>query len=67
MGGENEINPSIGRSNARFDGQWLSDGHLRLVAKYDDTGEQRTRTREGKIVGNGDQRWRQLGKDERPK
>jgi hypothetical protein len=32
MGSENEINPPIGRSKARFDGQWLRDGHGRLVA-----------------------------------
>jgi hypothetical protein len=67
MGGENEINLSIGQSKARFEGQWLRDGHRRLVAKYDDMGDQRRRAREGEIAGNGDQRMRQLGKDERPK
>ena len=40
---------------------WLRDGTGKLVAKYD-KGDDRTRTREGKIVGSGDQRLRQLGK-----
>jgi hypothetical protein len=45
----------------RFDGQWLRDGHLKLVAQYD-AGDNRTRDKSGRIIGDGDQR--QLGKDQ---
>ena len=38
---------------------WLRDGTGRLVAKHD-KGDDRTRTREGKIVGSGDLRLTQL-------
>jgi hypothetical protein len=48
----------IGRETS--DG-WMRDGTGRLVAKYD-KGDQRTRTREGKIVGSGDQREIELGR-----
>jgi len=50
----------------RFDGNWLRDGTGKYVARYD-AGDNRTRTREGKIVGSGNQRLRHLGKGERPK
>lgn len=52
-----------GKIIGKFDGQWLRDGHGKLVAKFDSSNE-RTRTREGKIVGNGDLRLFQLGKDQ---
>jgi hypothetical protein len=55
-----------GRIIGRFDGQWLRDGHGKLVAKYD-ASDDRTRTREGKIIGNGDLRLFQLGKDQTDK
>jgi hypothetical protein len=45
----------------RCDGSWLRDGTGRLVARYDES-DDRTRTREGKIVGNGDQWLRELGR-----
>ena len=48
-----------GKIIGRFDGNWLRDGIGRLVARYDKW-DNRTRTREGKIVGDGDQRMREL-------
>ena len=50
-----------GKIVGRMDGDWLRDGSGKLVAKYDKW-DNRTRTREGAIVGSGDQRLRQLGK-----
>lgn len=38
---------------------WLRNGTGKLVAKHD-KGDNRTRTREGKIVGSGDLRLTQL-------
>ena len=38
---------------------WLPNGTGKLVAKHDN-GDNRTRTREGKIVGSGDLRLTQL-------
>jgi hypothetical protein len=52
-----------GRIIAKFDGQWLRDGHGKLLAKYDE-GDNRTRDRSGRIVGTGDQRLRTLGEGE---
>jgi hypothetical protein len=49
-----------GKIVGRFDGDILRDGTGRIVAKYD-AGDNRTRDRSGRIVGNGDQRMRQLG------
>jgi hypothetical protein len=49
-----------------FDGNWLRDGTGKLVAKYNES-DRRTRTREGKIVGNVDPRLRALGAGERLK
>jgi len=57
---DNYIRNRTGRIIGRFDGQWLRDGHGKLVAKYD-SGDNRTRDRTGRIVGSGDQRLRQLG------
>jgi hypothetical protein len=50
----------------RMDGNWFRDGTGKLVARYD-ASDDRTRTREGTILGNGDQRLRQLGEDKNPK
>ena len=52
-----------GKIIGRFDGAILRDGTGKIVAKYDSS-DDRTRTREGKIVGNGDLRLFQLGKDQ---
>jgi YD repeat-containing protein len=60
---DNYIRNREGRIIGRFDGQWLRDEHGKLVAKHD-ASDDRTRTREGKIVGNGDLRLFQLGKDQ---
>jgi hypothetical protein len=51
------------RKNAR-DLPWrrLLDGTGKLVARYDES-DNRTRTREGRIVGDGDQRLRALETD----
>ncbi len=49
-----------GRIIGRWDGEWLRDGTGKLVARYDES-DRRTRTREGKIVGDDDQRLRELG------
>jgi hypothetical protein len=50
-----------GKIIGRMDGAKLRDGTGTLVAKYDQS-DFRTRTRDGKIVGNGDQRLRQPAK-----
>ena len=47
-----------GKIVGRYDGKWLRAGTGKLVARYD-TFDNRTRDREGKIVGDGDQRLRQ--------
>lgn len=51
-----------GRITGRVDGNWIRNREGKLVAKYD-AGDDRTRTREGTIVGSGDQRLIQLGKE----
>ena len=53
------IRDRSGRIIGRMDGAWLRDGTGKLVARYDKS-DDRTRTREGKILGNGDQRLRKL-------
>lgn len=45
----------------KIDGCWLRDGQGKLVARYDES-DNRTRTAGGKIVGQSDQRLRQLDK-----
>ena len=50
-----------GKIIGRQDGNWLRDGNGKLVARYDE-GDNRTRDRQGKIVGPGDQRLRELEK-----
>ena len=56
----------IRNREGRILGRETSDGWMRnregkLVAKYD-AGDDRTRTREGRIVGSGDQREIELGR-----
>lgn len=63
---DNCIRNREGKIIGRWDGNWLRDGTGRLVARYDQS-DNRTRTRDGKIVGDGDQRLRHLGEAERPK
>jgi hypothetical protein len=55
-----------GKIIGRFDGNWLRDGTGKYVARYDKS-DDRTRDRNGKIVGGGDQRLRALGEQERRK
>lgn len=55
-----------GKIIGRMDGAWLRDATGRLAARYDES-DNRTRERSGRIVGDGDQRLRALGKGERPK
>jgi hypothetical protein len=43
----------------KVDGAWLRDRTGKLLSRYD-AWDNRTRTREGKVVDNGDQRLRQL-------
>ena len=57
---DNFLRNREGKIIGRMDGAWLRDGTGKLVAKYDES-DRRTRTREGKIVGDGDQRLRQIG------
>ena len=60
---DNFIRNREGKIIGRFDGDWLRDGNGKLVAKYGDSADGRTRTREGKIVGSGDLRLTQLDTD----
>jgi hypothetical protein len=57
---DNYLRNREGKIIGRMDGAWLRDGTGKLVARYDKS-DDRTRTREGKILGNGDQRLRKLG------
>ena len=57
--GDDYIRDGTGHIIGRQDGDWLRDGNGKLVARYD-KGDDRTRDREGKIVGSGDQRLRIL-------
>ncbi len=41
-----------GKIIGRFDGNWLREGTGKLVARHDES-ENRTRDRNGKIVGSG--------------
>ena len=49
-----------GRIIGRIDRNWIRDETGKLVARYD-SGDDRTRTREGVIVGSGDLRLLKLG------
>lgn len=51
----------IGRMSENDNG-WLRDRTGRLVARYDES-DNRTRTADGRIVGDGDQRMRLLKSD----
>ena len=51
-----------GKIIGRLDGNWLRDGTGKLLARYDKS-DDRTRNQNGKIVGDGDQRFRLLGPD----
>jgi hypothetical protein len=57
------IRNRTGKIIGRTDGNWLRSGEGKLLARYDKS-DDRTRTREGKIVGNGDLRLFQLGKNQ---
>ena len=57
------LRDGTGKIIGRMDGAWLRDGTGKLVARYDKS-DDRTCDRSGRIVGNGDQRLRQLRKDE---
>src|SRR4051812_5149514 len=46
-----------GKIIGKFDGNWLRDGTGKLVARYDKWNN-RTRDRNGRIIGDGDQRLR---------
>ena len=48
-----------GKIIGRMDGNWLRDGTGRLLARYDKS-DNRTRDRNGRITGDGDQRLREL-------
>jgi len=48
-----------GKIVGRLDGKWLRDGNGKLLARYDES-DDRTRDREGRIIGNGDQRLGEL-------
>jgi hypothetical protein len=50
-----------GKIIGRVDGNLIRDGAGKIVAKYD--ADNRTRDRNGRIVGNGDLRLFQLGKN----
>lgn len=63
---DNYIRNREGNMISRMDRNWLRDGTGKYVARYDKW-DNRTRAREGKIVGSGDQRLRALGESERPK
>jgi hypothetical protein len=64
--GDNYIRGKTGKILGRMDGNWIRDGADKLVARFD-SDDGRTRTREGVIVGSGDLRLYQLGKDQRAK
>lgn len=49
-----------GRIVGRVDRNWIRDGQGRLIARYDEA-EDVTRRADGRIVGRGGQRLRELG------
>lgn len=55
------IRDRVGHIIGRVDGEWIRDGEGKYVARYDKS-DDRTRTREGNIVGTGDLRMVELGK-----
>lgn len=56
------IRDRTGHIIGKKDGNLLRDGTGKILARYDE-GDGRTRDRQGKIVGSGDQRERELPKD----
>ena len=56
---DNYIRNREGKIIGRLDGNWLRDGTGKLVSRHDKS-DDRTRTANGKIMGNGDQRLRKL-------
>jgi len=60
---DNYIRNREGRIIGRMDGNWIRDGVGKLVARYD-SADDRTRTKAGVIVGNGDLRLFQIGKSQ---
>jgi len=60
---DNYLRDRAGKIIGRFDGNWLRDGTGKFVARYDSSVD-RTRAREGKIIGRTDLRLFQLGKDQ---
>ncbi|HEV2327210.1 MAG TPA: hypothetical protein VGY56_00295 [Verrucomicrobiae bacterium] len=48
-----------GRIIGIVNGEWLMDGHSKLVARYIRSNDM-TVTRDGRVVGKGDQRFRVL-------
>jgi len=61
---DNYIRNREGKIIGRWDSNWLRDGTGKPVARYDKW-DYRTRDRNGKIVGESDQRFRELGRSER--
>lgn len=61
---DNYLRNREGKIIARLDGNVLRDGTGKIVAVYHNT-ENVTRDRTGRIVGDGDQRLRVLGSDQR--
>jgi hypothetical protein len=58
------IKDGSGQFIGSINGDWIRDRSGRLIARYD-RGIDRTRTVEGKFVGFGDQRLRELGRREK--
>jgi hypothetical protein len=56
---EQYLRDRTGHIIGRRDGAWLRDGTGKLVARYDEW-DNRTRDARGKIIGDGDQRMREL-------
>lgn len=61
MSGDNFLRNGKGQIIGKNDGNWIRDAVGNQVARYDES-DNRTRTREGKIVGSGDQRLVELGR-----
>ena len=55
------IRDGAGRIIGKVEGNWVRDGKGKLVARYDKW-DNRTRTADGRILGEGDQRLRGLNR-----
>ena len=62
---DNFIRGKTGKILGRIDGNWIRSGDGKLIARFD-SGDGRTRTREGVIVGKGDLRLLKLGSNSTP-